>query len=144
MGLPVLATLYLEITSPIILMMVAAFLAHEATVYADLRIAVSKREVTPTEQMVHSFMEMMPLVGIWLVSVLREDELRALLGTSPRRPDFSVRLKEQPLPPGYRRGLLTAIALFGAIPYIEELWRTARVAVSGNFPVHDSQRLRRL
>jgi hypothetical protein len=80
MGMPVLATLYLEITSLIILMMVAAFLAHEATVYADLRIAVSKREVTPTEQMVHSFMEMMPLVGIWLVSVLREDELRARWG----------------------------------------------------------------
>jgi hypothetical protein len=78
--MPVLATLYLEITSPIILMMVAAFLAHEATVYADLRIAVSKREVTPTEQMVHSFMEIMPLVGIWLVSVLREDELRARWG----------------------------------------------------------------
>src|SRR5205814_2105006 len=50
-------------------------------------------EVTPTEQMVHSFMEMIPLVGIWLVSVLREDELRALLGTSSRAPDFSLRLK---------------------------------------------------
>jgi hypothetical protein len=144
MGLPVLATLYLEITSPIILMMGAAFLVHEATVYADLRIAVSERKVTPTEQMVHSVMEMMPLVGTWLVSVLREDELRALLGSSPRKPDFSVRLKEEPLPVGYRGDLLTAIALFGAIPYIEELWRTVRVAASGNFPVHDSQRLRRL
>jgi hypothetical protein len=128
MGLPVLATVFLEITSPIILMMIAAFLVHQVTVHYDLRVAVSKREVTPTEQMVHSFMEMMPLVGIWLVSLLREDELRALLGTSPRNPDFSVRLKQQPLPVGYRAGLITAIALLGGIPYIEELWRSARAA----------------
>jgi hypothetical protein len=37
MGLPVLATLFLEITSPVILLMIAAFLVHEATVYWDLR-----------------------------------------------------------------------------------------------------------
>ena len=128
MALPVLATVFLEITSPVILMMVAALLAHEVTVYGDLRIATAKREVTPTEQMVHSFMEMIPLVGIWLVSVLREDELRALLGTSSRAPDFSLRLKKQPLPISYRAGLITAVALFGAVPYAEELWRTLRIA----------------
>jgi hypothetical protein len=126
MGIPVLATAFLEITSPVILTMFGAFLVHEVTVYYDLRIAISEREVTPTEQMVHSFMEMMPLVGIWLVSLLREEELRALIGNSARRPDFSLRLKENPLPIGYRAGLLTAIALFGGIPYMEELWRTAR------------------
>jgi hypothetical protein len=89
---------------------------------------VSEREVTPIEQMVHSFLETMPLVGIWLIGLLRGDELRSLLGTSPRAPDFSLRLKEQPLPIGYRAGLVTAITLFGGIPYLEELWRTARAA----------------
>jgi hypothetical protein len=128
MGIPVLATAFLEITSPVILTMMGSFLVHEATVYCDLRIAVAEREVTPIEQMVHSFMEMLPLVGIWLVSLLREEELRALVGTSARSPDISLRLKEKPLPIGYRAGLLTAIALFGGIPYIEELWRTARAA----------------
>ena len=73
-------------------------------------------------------MEMMPLVGIRPVSMLREDELRALLGTSSRAPDFSLRLKEQPLPISYRAGLISAVALFGAVPYSEELWRTLRVA----------------
>lgn len=128
MGLPVLATVFLEITSPVILLMIAAFLIHEVTTYADLRIATREREVTPTEQMVHSFMEMMPLIGIWLVSMLREEELRALLGAAPRSPDFSLRLKEQPLPVWYRAGLLAAIALLGGIPYVEELWRTLREA----------------
>jgi hypothetical protein len=128
MGLPVLATVFLEITSPVILLMIAAFLIHEVTTYADLRIATCEREVTPTEQMVHSFMEKMPLIGIWLVIMLREEELRALLGAAPRSPDFSLRPKEQPLPVWYRAGLLAAIALLGGIPYVEELWRTLREA----------------
>jgi hypothetical protein len=34
-------------------------------------------------------MEMMPLVGIWLISILHEDEVRALTGASPRPPDYS-------------------------------------------------------
>ena len=57
MGLPLLATVFLEITSPVILTMIGAFLVREVTVYGDLRIAAAEREVTPTEQMVHSFME---------------------------------------------------------------------------------------
>ena len=137
MGLPVLATVFLEITSPVILLMIGAFLIHEATVYVDLHIANRDREVTPTEQMVHSFMEMMPLIAIWLVSILREEELRALLSAAPRSPDFSLRLKEQPLPVWYRVGLLTAITSFGGIPYVEELWRTSREASPGSSHLGD-------
>lgn len=129
MGVPILATASLEITSPVILIMISAFLAHEVTVYGDLRLAAAEREVTPTEQMVHSFMEIIPLIGIWLASVLREDELRALLGAASRSPDFSLRLKEKPLSLRYHMALLTGMALFGGIPYLEELWRTARAAI---------------
>jgi hypothetical protein len=128
MGVPVLATVFLEITSPVILVMFAGLLAHEVTVYRDLRIANAGRDVTPTEQMVHSAMEMMPLFGLWLVGLLRRGEVRALIGASASSPDFSIRLKEKPLPLVYRIALLSAIALFGGIPYLEELWRTARVA----------------
>lgn len=129
MGAPILATVFLEITSPVILLGIAAFLIHEGTVHWDLRVAASRREITPTEQIVHSFMEMMPLVGLWLVSMLREDELRALIGISARSPDFSLRLKGDPLPATYRTALLGAIALIGGVPYVEELSRTARAAL---------------
>jgi hypothetical protein len=131
MAVAILAGLFLEITSPVILTMVAAYLLHEVTVYVDLHIAVgNNREVTPAEQMVHSVMEMMPLVGIWLVSILHEDEVRALIGASPRPPDYSLRLKEHSPPPGYRAILLTAAILFGALPYLEEFWRCASHAAA--------------
>lgn len=128
MGVPVLATVFLEITSPVILVMVAGLLAHEVTVYFDLRIANAEGDVTPTDQMVHSVMEMMPVFGLWLVSLLRQGEVRALTGASARKSDFSIRLKEKPLPLFYRIGLLSAIALFGGLAYLEELWRTAHSA----------------
>ena len=88
--------------------------------------------MTPTEQMVHSVMEMMPVFGLWLVSLLRRGEVRALIRASARSPDFSIRLKEKPLPLFYRVGVLSAIALFGGIPYLEELWRTSHTAAQGN------------
>jgi hypothetical protein len=131
MGLPVLAVLLLEITSPVLLLMIAALLVHEATVYCDLRLAVSRREVRPIEQMVHSFMEIMPLLGVWLAGVLREEEVRALLSGAQRTSDLSLRLKDEPLPVRYRAVLLSAITLLGGVPYSEELWRTARASASG-------------
>jgi hypothetical protein len=86
-------------------------------------------EVSPIEQMVHSLMEMMPLIGLSHISILKEAELRALVGISSRAPDFSLRSKSEPLPEGYRVALLGSIAVFGGIPYFEELWRTARYSL---------------
>lgn len=68
---------------------------------------------------------MMPLVGLGLASLLRERELHALFGRSCRPRDFSLRPKDEPPPRSYRAALFTAIALFGGLPYFEELWRSA-------------------
>ena len=35
-------------------------------------------------------------------------------------------MREKPLPLWYRAGLLISAALFNALPYLEELWRTLR------------------
>jgi hypothetical protein len=39
MGIPVLATVFLEVTSPVIMTMFAGFLFHEVTVYGHLRLS---------------------------------------------------------------------------------------------------------
>src|SRR5262245_436331 len=50
MGVAVLAALFLEITSAVILIMVVCLVLHELTAIWDVRYADATREVTPTEQ----------------------------------------------------------------------------------------------
>src|SRR5215204_3390807 len=58
MGVPVLAALFLEINTLIIAIMIVFLVLHEATAIWDVRYASATREVGPTEQHVHSFLEM--------------------------------------------------------------------------------------
>jgi hypothetical protein len=70
MGLPVLAAIFLEINALVIAVMIVCFLLHEATSIWDVSYAVATREVRPIEQHVHSFLEMLPPMGLLLVIVL--------------------------------------------------------------------------
>jgi hypothetical protein len=125
MGTPVLAGLFLEINAPVLGLIIASFFVHEWTALWDVSYAVTRREVTPIEQHIHSFLEMLPLMAAGFISVLHWPELQALLGLA-HEPDPTIRLKEEPLSKGYVAGDLAAIAMFEMLPYIEELWRDWR------------------
>jgi hypothetical protein len=127
MGVPVLAAMFLEINALIIAVMIVCFLLHEATSIWDVSYAVSTREVTPLEQHVHSFLEMLPLMGVLLVAVLHWPQFLALFGQGPEQARFAIRLKENPLPVGYVATMLTLVLMFEVIPYMEELVRGLRV-----------------
>jgi hypothetical protein len=124
-GVPVLAGLLLEINSPILALMIASFFVHEATALWDVSYAVTRREVTPVEQHIHSFLEMLPLMAVGFISVLHWPKLKALVGLA-EDPDPRIRLKQEPLPVGYVATTLGALLLFEALPYLEELWRDWR------------------
>lgn len=66
-GLPLLAAIFLQINAGIIAFMIVAFVLHQATSLWDVSYAVTVREVTPVEQQVHSFLEMLPLMAILLL-----------------------------------------------------------------------------
>jgi hypothetical protein len=66
-GLPLLAAIFLQINAGIISLMIIAFVIHEATALWDVSYAVTARDVMPIEQHVHSFLEMIPLMGILFV-----------------------------------------------------------------------------
>src|SRR6478609_666578 len=51
------------------MLVLACFLAHELTVWIELQFVVPLREVTPTEQMIHSFLELLPLLSLALLAV---------------------------------------------------------------------------
>jgi hypothetical protein len=126
LGIPVLMMLFLEVTPPVILCVAAAFVAHEATVYWDLTYTQSRREIPPIEQQVHAYLELLPLVAITLIAVMHWPETKSLFGRGTGPVDWSLRLRENPLPWRYRITLLTAVGLFSGIPYTEELWRGLR------------------
>jgi hypothetical protein len=124
MAVPVLTALFLEITSGVIVLMMVFLVLHEATAIWDVRYASKLREISPTEQHVHSVLEMLPLTGLLLVIALHWPEFAALFGYGT--PDFSFALKGAPLPLTYIAVMLALAALFEALPYLEELIRGLR------------------
>ena len=66
------------------------------------------REVTPLEQHVHSFLEMIPLMAILILATRHWAQLLALFGLGDATADGSLRLKQPPLPRA------CVVSLFGA------------------------------
>jgi hypothetical protein len=122
-GIPVLAGLFLEITSPVLALMIASVLVHDITAILDMSYAVTRRNLTPLEKHVHSFIEMAPLMTVAFVAALHRPQFLALFGLGPEAPDLSIRLQRGE-PPLSRRALVAGGAtLFEALLYLEELWR---------------------
>jgi hypothetical protein len=124
MALPILAALFLEITSAVILLMIVCLVLHQATALWDVHYANATREVKPIEQHIHSVLEMMPLTGLLMVVALHWQEFIALFGFAPAR--FEIVLKAEPLPWAYIVSMLSLTLLFEVLPYLEELLRGLR------------------
>ena len=127
-SLPVIGAMVLEITSPMLLLMFAAVVLHGATALWDVSYAGSRRTVTPLEQHVHSYLEMVPVMATAFVTILHWPELRALFGFGDRPPDWSIRRKARPLPGWAVAALLAGTVAFELAPYLEEFRRTRRHA----------------
>ena len=125
-GLPLLALLFLEPDALVLGLLLAGFLLHEPTALWDVTYASSRRRVTPFEQHVHSFLEIMPLVVFLLAAVDRPGQLLALFGLGDESPRWAPALRAEPLPAAYLVGVLTAVVLLEILPYAEELWRCMR------------------
>jgi cell division protein FtsB len=124
MAVPVLAALFLEITSAVVLLMVVCLVLHEATAIWDVRYANATRHISTTEQHIHSVLEMLPLMGLLLVVALHWSAFSALFGFGT--PDFGFRWKNEPLPVAYIATMLVLTASLEVLPYAEELLRTLR------------------
>lgn len=125
-GLPLLAAIFLQINAGIIALMIVAFFIHEATSLWDVSYAVTARNVTPIEQHIHSFLEMIPLMAILFVISLHWDQFQSLFGFGPENASFSLTWKEEPLPVFYVFSIMIVTLLFELIPFIEEFFRGLR------------------
>lgn len=123
-AIPVVGGMFLEITAPVLALMILALLLHDATALWDVSYAVTKREVAPVEQHVHSFLEMVPIMAVSFISVLHWPQTLALFGVGPARPDWRLRWKERALPTRYTAAMLSAQVGLEWLPYLEEFART--------------------
>lgn len=125
-GLPALAGVFFEADALVLLLLIAGFALHEATALWDVSYAVSARHVSPFEQHVHSFLEMIPLMLILLFGLDNVQQLFALLGAGSARADFGLHWRAHPLPAPYLIALLLCVALLEVLPFTEELLRGLR------------------
>ena len=125
-GVALLAVALLEIDATVLLVVLAAFVAHEVTTYVELRYTVPRREVRPLEQMVHSFLEVLPLAMLGVVAALAWDQAVALV---QGQAEFALRTKKEPWPLPYLAGVAAAVLLLNVVPMVEEgvrCWRERR------------------
>jgi hypothetical protein len=126
-GLPLIMAVFFRIDAGLILIFIVCFVAHEITGNFDIRFAENHgRDVSPTEDQVHSVLEILPLTAALLVILPHFGQALALVGAGSEHADFSIALKE---PPGWRQMLITAGALIFFVlgPYTEETIRCLRV-----------------
>jgi ABC-type spermidine/putrescine transport system permease subunit I len=123
MGVPTLAAIFFEINALVIAIMIVCLIAHELTAFCDVSYAYGMREITPIEQHVHSFLEMLPLMGLLIVVTLYWQQFLALFGLGLEAADFGLRLRQPPLPWLYVSLILFLVLLFEILPFLEELAR---------------------
>jgi hypothetical protein len=121
-GLGMVAVALLEVNAAVLLIVLVVFAVHELTVYWDLHYTTPLRTVGPFEQMVHSFLELLPLLSLALLAATAWPQALALVGLGAEPADWSLRAKAQPLPALYLMGALLATALFNVLPYLQETW----------------------
>jgi ABC-type spermidine/putrescine transport system permease subunit I len=119
------SAIFLEINALVIGIMIVCLLAHEATAIWDVSYAYRTRELKPTEQHVHAFLEMLPLIGLLIVVTLPWQQFLSLFGLSQQAPEVTVQ-RRQPLPWIYVSVILSLVVLFEVLPYLEELVRGIR------------------
>jgi hypothetical protein len=123
-GVALVATALLEVDAAVLLLVLAAWVAHELTTWVELRYAAPRRTIRPIEQMVHSFMEILPLGLLALLAVMRSDQVAAMFGHGAA--DWSLRWKERPWPVAYLVGAGAGVLLLNLLPIAQETLRCWR------------------
>lgn len=115
--IPFAAATLMKLNAVVFGIIVALVVAHSVLAHMDVSYTDGRRHISPIEQLVHGFMDVLPLIAVALIGVLYWPEITA----SPDAPVFSLR------PPDLGRTLLLgSFALLSGVPILEELARTHR------------------
>jgi hypothetical protein len=124
-GTAILAGLFFEVNSLVLLLMLIAWALHEATGMWDLVYANRHRAVNAIEQKVHDYLGVVPLLALSLVLIIHWPVLLALVGLGDAPADWSLRRRILDVSPVYFWTLMAAMAL-NLLLYVEEFLRGLR------------------
>jgi hypothetical protein len=119
-GVGMLAALLFDVDAAVLAIVFGVFVVHESTVYWDLAYSTLRRDVGPFEQMVHSFLELLPLFSLALLALMAWPQAQAIVHVGDDVADWTLRAKQQPLPEPYVLGALAASLVFNALPLLQE------------------------
>ncbi len=118
-AVPLVLALFFEINALLLAIMTVAVLAHIATSLWDTRRAQPLRYISPLEQHVHSWLEMLPVFALIIVILLHRGAIAA--------PEWTLQPRVNDLPGG--AVATTLILLAAAFALIGEEWfRPVRVS----------------
>ena len=92
-GVGIAAVVLLEINAAVLMLVLVVFVVHELTVYWDLSYSTLLRDVGPFEQMVHSFLEMLPLLALALLMVVAGERRSGGLVVAPEGATLAGQLR---------------------------------------------------
>jgi hypothetical protein len=132
MGLPLVVVLFMQVNAGLLLVLAVFVALHHGVAYIDVRYANATRKVGPAEQMIHSFLELLPITAYLLLAAIEFGQLQALFGMGGEHADLGVHVRSPSLPRWYL-GSVILVALGANLgPYLEEFVRCLRVDRSTN------------
>jgi hypothetical protein len=129
-GLPVLVFLFLSPNALTLALMTAGVVAHTATSWRDVKFAAQLRHISPGEQYVHSFLNVLPWIALALVGILHWPVVVALFDPAIAS-DWTLHWRQPALDGWILAAVLSSSLLFGALPGGLEFLHTLAVARRG-------------
>ncbi|MFD0740143.1 hypothetical protein ACFQZQ_12740 [Lysobacter koreensis] len=124
-GVPVLLVLLARINALTLAVLILGVAAHTVTAYRDVRYAAARRHISPFEQFVHNFLNVLPLAALAIVIVLHWPAFQALLALAEAPPNaWTLQWREPPFERAVIAAVLVASLLFGLLPGVIEFVRT--------------------
>jgi len=117
--------LFLEVTSLVLVVVIALALLHLATGYLDIAYTSGRRYISPPEQHVHSYMELLPLVATAVLAILYWTPLAAIFNGEAA--SWIVARRQQALPLGAGIAVAAGTAAAG-LAIAEEYFRCVRAS----------------
>lgn len=118
LGFALLLGTLLAVTALVLALIAASVGAHSVLAFLDASYTQRRRFISPLEQQVHGYMEVLPVIAVGLLATLNWDEVTA--------GSWTVRWKSPPLSSATSLALLGSFFVLAGTPIVEELIRTSR------------------